>query len=157
MLGSMAMALVLTACATEETLFLGSQNKKCVSEANKKQSPASWKQAKVLKITIQDGVYDPDYTEMKVGEPTILRIANNDDTQRYFIDDEFLGSVVLAEMSVGGAKYEWPCISGITIGAGKKAELRLVPLTAGIYFPEGDPLWFLGVRQAKPGIIYVKD
>ena len=149
-----AMALVLTACATEEGLFLDS-HKMCVTEADKKQSPVSWKQAKVIKATIRDGDYDPAFIELKVGEPTILLLANTDDTPRFYIDGEFFDSVGLAEMSVGSAKYEWPCISGITIGAGKIAELRLVPLKAGIYYPLGNPLGFLGIPHGKLWFIYV--
>ena len=38
-----------------------------------------------------------------------------------------------------------------------KAELRFVPQKAGIYYPEGSPLWFLGLQIGKPGFIYVKD
>lgn len=152
-----ALTLALSACAIggeEPNQFLF--NKKCVAETAKKQSPVNWDRAKVLNIVIRGGVYDPDNIHMKVGEPTILRIANNDNTSRYFIDGEFLDSVALAQMTVGGAKYDRPCISGVVIGAGKKAELRLVPLTAGIYFPEGNALWFLGFRQGRSGYILVK-
>ena len=94
---------------------------------------------------------------MKVGEPTILRIANNDNTPRLFIDGEFFDSVTLAQMSVGGAKIDRPCIYGVFIDAGKKAEFRLVPLTAGIYFPEDNLFWFLGFQQSPLGFIYVED
>ena len=149
------LALVLAACATEENLFLNFVNQKCVAEADEKQSPVNWKQAKVLNIAIRDGVYDPNETHMKVGEPTILRIANNDNTPRYFIDGDFFDAVAVAQMSVGGAKYDRPCVSGVVINAGKKAELRLVPRTAGIYFPAGSPFWVLGFEQNKPGIIFV--
>ena len=155
-----ALTLALSACAIgeEPNQFLFNQkfSKKCVAETAKKQSPVNWDRAKVLDISIRDGVYDPDNIYLKVGEPTILRIANNDNTSRYFIDGEFLDSVRLAQMTVGGAKYDRPCISGVVIGAGKKAELRLVPLTAGIYFPEGNSFWFLGFRQGRSGYIFVK-
>ena len=156
-----ALTLALSACAIggeEPNQFLFNQkfSKKCVAEAAKKQSPVNWNQAKVLNIAIRDGVYDPNNTHMKVGEPTILRIANNDKISRYFIDGDFLDSVRLAQMTVGDVKYDRPCISGVVIGAGKKAELRLVPLAAGLYFPEGDALWFLGFRQGRPGYIWVK-
>ncbi len=155
-----ALALVLAACATEENLFFSFYNNplsgaKCVAEAGKKLSPVNWNQAKVLNIAIRDGVYDPDVTHMKVGEPTILRIANNDTIERYFIDGEFFASVALAQVSVGGAKYDRPCISGVIINAGKKAEFRLVPRTTGVFFPAGSPLWFLGLEQNKSGIIFV--
>ncbi len=151
-----ALTLALAACATEENLFLSFVNKECVAEAGEKQSPVNWNQAKVLNIAIRDGVYDPNETHMKVGEPTILRFANNDNTPRYFIDGEFFGSVAVAQMSVGGAKYDRPCISGVQIGAGKKAEIRLVPRTAGIYFPAGNPFWFLGFQQSQLGLIIVE-
>jgi hypothetical protein len=36
------LALVLTACATEEDLFLNFVNQKCVAEAGEKQSPVNW-------------------------------------------------------------------------------------------------------------------
>ena len=67
----------------------------------------------------------------------------------------FFDSVVVAQMSVGGAKYDRPCISGVVINAGKKAELRLVPRTAGVFFTAGSPFWFLGFEQGKSGIIFV--
>ena len=150
------LALTLAACAKEEGLYLDFVNKECFAEAGKKQSPVNWNQAKVINIAIRDGVYDPDETHMKVGEPTILRFANNDDIPRYFIGGEFLDSVTMAQISVGGAKYDRPCISGVTIAAGKKAELRLVPRTAGIYIPEGHPFWFLGIQQGQSGIIIIE-
>ena len=150
-----ALALVLSACATEKDLYLSFVNKKCVAEADKEQSPVDWNQAKVLNIVIRDGVYDPDETHMKVGVPTILRIANNDSTERYFIDDDFFESVAVAQISVGDSKYDRPCVSGVIIEAGKKAELRLVPRTAGVFFTAGSLFWVLGYEQNKPGIIFV--
>ncbi len=149
------LALALAACATEKDLLLSFFLKKCVAEAGKKQSPVNWNLAKVLNIVIRDGVYDPDETHMKVGEPTILRISNNDDTLRYYFTDEFFDSVALAQVSIGGTVYDRPCISGVSIGAGKEAELRLVPLKSGIYYPQGTPYWFLGLPTARPGYIYV--
>ena len=113
-----ALALVLSACATEKDLYLSFVNKKCVAEADKEQSPVDWNQAKVLNIVIRDGVYDPDETHMKVGGATILRIANNDSTERYFIDDDFFESVAVAQISVGDSKYDRPCVSGVVINAG---------------------------------------
>ena len=147
--------LALSACATEVGLFPNILNSKCVAESDKKQSPVNWKQAKILNIAIRDGVYDPDRTYMKVGEPTILRIANNDNTPRYFLDSEFLDSVALAQVSVGGAKYDRPCISGVVIAAGNTTELRFVPQTAGVYFPASDLSWFLGIRPDAGGMIFV--
>ena len=87
-------------------------NKKCVAEADKEQSPVDWNQAKVLNIVIRDGVYDPDETHMKVGVPTILRIANNDSTERYFIDDDFFESVAVAQISVGDSNMTGPAFRG---------------------------------------------
>ena len=103
-----ALALVLSACATEKDLYLSFVNKKCVAEADKEQSPVDWNQAKVLNIVIRDGVYDPDETHMKVGGPTILRIANNDSTEGYFIDDDFFESVAVAQISVGDSNMTGP-------------------------------------------------
>ena len=150
-----ALVLVLAACATEEAPVQMLFNKPCVTEISKKQATVNWNQAKVVNMTIRDGVYSPDENYMKVGEPTILRIANNDNPPRYFVDGEFLDSVALVYMSVGAAKYERPCVSGVIIGAGTTAELRLVPLTAGVYYPESSPLEFLGIQQGKTGFIYV--
>ena len=150
-----AFALALTACATEENLYLTFVNKKCTAETAKKPTPVNWKQAKVLNFTIRDGVFDPAEIYLKVGQPTILRFANNDTIERFFIDGEFLDSVALAQVSVGDAVYDRPCITGMTIGAGKKAELRLVPMTAGIYYPEGSPFWLLGFPHGKVRFILV--
>ena len=151
-----ALALALAACAVgqepNQILF----SSECAAETAEKLRAVDWKQAKVLNIVIRDGVYDPDQTYLKVGQPTILRIANKDDTTRYFIDGDFLGSAALARMTIGKAEYDRPCISGVVIGAGKTAELRLVPLKAGLYFPEGSSLWFLGHREGKPVYFIVK-
>ena len=152
-----AFALALTACATEENLYLNFVNKKCTAEAAKKPIPVDWKKAKVLNFTIRDGVFDPEETYLKVGQPTILRFANKDNSERYLIDGEFFDSVAMAQISVGDAKYDRPCITGMTIGAGKKAELRLVPLTAGIYYPQASPFWLLGIPHDKLRFIYVED
>ena len=45
---------------------------------------------------------------MKVGVLTILRIANNDSTERYFIDDDFFESVAVAQISVGDSNMTGP-------------------------------------------------
>ena len=151
-----ALVMAIAACATEENLFLNFVNRKCIAETEKKQNPVNWEQANILNINIRNGIYDPSETYMKVGEPTILRIANNDNTPRYFVGGGFLDTVAMAQVSVGDAKYDRPCISGVVINAGKKAELRFVPQKAGIYYPEGSPLWILGLQIGKPGFIYVK-
>ncbi len=150
-----AFALALTACATEKNLYLNFVDKKCVAETAKKQISVDWKQAKVLNFTIRDGVFDPDETYLKVNQPTILRFDNNDNTSRYFIDGEFFDSVALAQVSVGDATYDRPCITGVVISASNKTELRLVPLTEGIYYPEASPLWLLGLPQDKLRFIHV--
>lgn len=91
-----AFALALMACATEENLYLNFVNKKCTAQAAKEPTPVNWKQAKVLNVTIRDAVFGPDEIYLKVGQPTVLRYINNDNTDRYFIDGEFLDSVSLA-------------------------------------------------------------
>jgi hypothetical protein len=91
---------------------------------------------------------------MKEGEPAILQIANADNTPRYFIEGEFLDSVAMAQVSAGGSKYDRPCISrGDHRCRQKKAELRLVPLTTGIFFPASDLSWLLGIQPDAGGII----
>jgi len=45
----------------------------------------------------------------------------------------------------------------MVIGAGKKAELRLVPMTAGSFYPDDTPFWLLGIQEGKPAFIYVED
>ena len=152
-----ALALALSACAAEKYPYQIFLNKTCVAETAKNQNPVNWNLAKVQNIAIRDGVYNPNETYMKVGEPTILRITNNDKDPRLFIDGEFLDSVALAQLSVGSVKFDRPCTYGVVIDAGEKAEFRLVPLTAGIYHPKDNLFWILGFQQSPLGFIYVED
>jgi len=150
------LALGLTACAdgggAPQILF----NKSCAAGSTKTSTNINWAQAEVLNIAIKNGDYKPDQTFLEVGKPAILRIANNDNTPRYFVESDFLGSVVLAQLSVGSATYDRPCISGVSIGPGETAELRLVPSTEGIFYPKDNAFWLLGMPEGDLGIIYVK-
>ncbi|MBT3305406.1 MAG: hypothetical protein HN377_02890 [Alphaproteobacteria bacterium] len=151
-----ALVLAVTACASDENVLLDFINKTCSAENTKDQPPANWNQAKTINLDISGNGYGRDGIYMKVGEPTVLQIANTDKAERFFIDGDFFDSVAMAQVTVGSAKTDRPCISGVHIGPGKKAELRFVPMKAGIFYPEGNALWFLGVHQGSPGFIYVK-
>ena len=101
-----ALALALAACATEEGLYLNFVNKECVAETAKKQIRVDWNQAKVINFAIRDGAYDSDITHMKVGQPTILRITNNDNTRAPAARDELMDRVI-GLRSLGHATSGW--------------------------------------------------
>lgn len=140
-----AAVMGLSACATQDGVFDVTHHvnydHKCVAATAEHTNAVNWNETEVIDLAIRDGQLDPPGIHLYVGEPYVLRIANEDDTWRSFYAGAFLGSVALARVSTGGATYEKPCMLGVSIGAGKTAELRLVPLAEGSYYPEDALLW----------------
>lgn len=140
-----AVVMGLSACATGDGVFdithYVNYEHKCVANTAKHTNAVNWSNAEVIDVAIRDGAFNPAGVHMTVGDPYVLRIANEDDTWRNFYAGKFLDSVALAQVSTGGATFERPCMLGVSIGAGKTAELRLVPLADGNYYPEDAFLW----------------
>ena len=144
-------AVGLAACATENVAYDLVQytriDGQCFTDAPKHLDGVNWSRAKVVNVDIKDGRFSTYGVDLKLGQPTILRLANKDDTQRTFGADEFLRAVALEQVSGGGGTATRPCVVGFGIGAGKTAELRLVPVKEGWYYPEDSLVYYFGPRE----------
>lgn len=119
----------------------------CQGESPKVLNGINWSKAKAVNFDIRGGQFATAGVDLKVGQPTILRLANKDDTQHSFSAADFMHAVALEQVSTGSATLTRPCLVGFGIDAGKTAELRLVPMKAGSYYPEDSVFWYLGPKE----------
>ena len=148
---TIAAAAGLAACATENVAYDLVQYTRidgsCFADAPKHLDRVNWSKARVVNVDIKDGRFSTYGVDLKLGQPTILKLANKDDTQRTFGADDFLRAVALEQVSAGGGTLTRPCIVGFGIGAGNTAELRLVPMKEGSYYPEDSLFWYFGPSE----------
>lgn len=148
---TIAAAAGVAACATENVAYDLVQythiDGRCFVDAPKHLAGVNWSRARVVNVDIKDGRFSSYGIDLRLGQPTILRLANKDATQRTFGAGEFLSAVALEQVSGGAGTLTRPCIVGLGIGAGATAELRLVPVKEGWYYPEDSLAWFVGPRE----------
>lgn len=148
---TIAAAAGVAACVSEEVAYdllqYGNYESFCFADAPKHLSGVNWSKARVLNIDIRDGQFSSYGIYLNVGEPTILKFNNRDDTSRNFNADEFMRAVALEYVSTGGHGLTRPCIKGFGIGPGHSAEMRLVPVKAGTYYPEDSLAWYVGPTE----------
>jgi|GEM_PF-4636846 len=148
---TVAAAAGIAACATENAAYDLVQYSRidgqCFADAPKRLDGVNWTRAKVVNVEIKDGQFSGYGIDLKLGQPTILRLVNKDDTQRTFGAEDFLRAVALEQASGSFGTLTRPCIVGFGIGAGRTAELRLVPVKEGWYYPEDSLFWYFGPRE----------
>lgn len=152
---TIAAAAGLAACASQNVaydfvqyaLHHADQKTHCFTESPKHLDGVDWAKARVVNVDIRDGEFPELGVDLKVGQPTVLRLNNRDDTPRMFSADEFMDAVALEHVSASGRSLTRPCIEGFGISPGGTAEMRLVPVTAGWYYPEDALVWFIGPTE----------
>jgi len=141
----------LAACATDHAGYDLMQYSRidgqCFAESPKHLQGVNWSKAKVVNVDIKNGQFSTYGVDLKIGQPTILRLANKDNAQHAFDSGDFFNAVALEQVSGAGDTLTRPCLLGVGIGAGKTAELRLVPVKEGSYYPEDSFFWHFGPRE----------
>lgn len=133
---SLTAALLVLAACTDVKGFDSIINIGCVANPAEHTAGVNWSKARKVDLTIQDGTYSPLGIYFKVGQPSILRVVNKDDSARRFNDNGFLASVAMAETTIGGKKQKGGCIRWVNLGAGSTAEFRFVPVSADTFYHE---------------------
>lgn len=148
---TIAAAAGIAACVSEDVAYdlmqYTNYESHCFAEAPKHLNGVNWSKARIVNVDIKNGQFPELGVVLKVGQPTILRLNNRDDTQRNFRAGNFMRAVALEYVSVGSRGLKRPCIDGFGIGPGRSAEMRLVPVTAGWYYPEDALVWFIGPTE----------
>ncbi len=122
--------------------------------AEKPLSEVDWATARTLDVTIRQDEFQPMVIGLVRDVPYVLHIRNADSGAHTFRSPTFFRQAAVADITIAGDSLELDdnCITGVSVPAKGRVEIRLVALLEGRY-PFDNSAWYhLSLYDEASGI-----